>query len=240
MLEAMGSAAQQLFQPGPLIAFLIITPIALFNGVMIAGGIPVFALAVAAAFIIQWLAFIPAYLRQTERFYDLTGGVTAGMTDSKVPDAQSGYEKGYNHALVGNSGANLVYESAGMHASLLGACFESFVIDNDSIGSVLRTVRGIEVTEDSLSVEAIRDVCTNGPGHFLGHSQTLSLMQSEYVYPEVGDRTSPKEWDELGKPDLIAKAVARKEEILATQSLARLDPATDRKIRDRFNIHLPD
>ncbi len=41
-----------------------------------AGGIPVFALAVAAAFIIQWLAFIPAYLRQTERFYDLTGSLT--------------------------------------------------------------------------------------------------------------------------------------------------------------------
>jgi len=41
-----------------------------------AGGIPVFTLAVAAAFIIQWLAFIPAYLRQTERFYDLTGSLT--------------------------------------------------------------------------------------------------------------------------------------------------------------------
>ena len=41
-----------------------------------AGGIPVFILAVAAAFIIQWLAFIPAYLRQTERFYDLTGSLT--------------------------------------------------------------------------------------------------------------------------------------------------------------------
>ncbi|HET8880267.1 MAG TPA: DUF1295 domain-containing protein [Arthrobacter sp.] len=42
----------------------------------VAGGIPVFALAVAAAFVIQWLAFIPAYLRQTERFYDLTGSLT--------------------------------------------------------------------------------------------------------------------------------------------------------------------
>lgn len=42
----------------------------------VAGGLPVFALAVAAAFVIQWLAFIPAYLRQTERFYDLTGSLT--------------------------------------------------------------------------------------------------------------------------------------------------------------------
>jgi len=41
-----------------------------------AGGIPVFALCVAIAFAIQWLAFIPAYRLQTERFYDLTGSLT--------------------------------------------------------------------------------------------------------------------------------------------------------------------
>jgi len=41
-----------------------------------AGGIPVFALCVALAFVIQWLAFIPAFVLQTERFYDLTGSLT--------------------------------------------------------------------------------------------------------------------------------------------------------------------
>ncbi len=40
------------------------------------GGIPVFALAVGLIFLIQWLAFIPAYLKQTEKFYDLTGSLT--------------------------------------------------------------------------------------------------------------------------------------------------------------------
>jgi steroid 5-alpha reductase family enzyme len=39
-------------------------------------GFPIFALAVGIAFIIQWLAFIPAYLAQTEKFYDLTGSIT--------------------------------------------------------------------------------------------------------------------------------------------------------------------
>jgi len=39
------------------------------------------------------------------------------MSDAKLPDMQAGYEKGYNHALVGNAGANLIYESAGMLAS---------------------------------------------------------------------------------------------------------------------------
>lgn len=39
-------------------------------------GIPLFALSVGLAFLIQWLVFIPAYLQQTERFYDLTGSIT--------------------------------------------------------------------------------------------------------------------------------------------------------------------
>jgi steroid 5-alpha reductase family enzyme len=38
--------------------------------------IPIFAICVALAFIIQWVAFIPAFLRQTESFYDLTGSIT--------------------------------------------------------------------------------------------------------------------------------------------------------------------
>ena len=184
-------------------------------------------------------ALLMSACAQMARHYNLTGGVTAGMTDSKVPDAQSGYEKGYNHALVGNSGANLVYESAGMHASLLGACFESFVIDNDSIGGVLRTVRGIEVTEDSLSVEAIRDVCTNGPGHFLDHSQTLDLMQSEYIYPEVGDRTSPKECKELGSTNIIDKARKRVQETMRGYFPDHISEEKDQYIRENFKITMP-
>jgi steroid 5-alpha reductase family enzyme len=39
-------------------------------------GIPLFALCVALAFLIQWAAFIPAFIRQTETFYDLTGSIT--------------------------------------------------------------------------------------------------------------------------------------------------------------------
>ncbi len=39
-------------------------------------GIPLFAVAVGLAFAIQWLAFIPAYMLQTEKFYDITGSIT--------------------------------------------------------------------------------------------------------------------------------------------------------------------
>src|SRR6476659_3988755 len=96
---------------------------------------------------------------QMAHYYDLTGGTASGMTDSKVPDGQSGAEKALNHALVGNAGANLIYEAAGMHASLLGFSLESLVIDNDIVGAAQRTIRGIQVDEERLAFDTIRDVC---------------------------------------------------------------------------------
>jgi trimethylamine--corrinoid protein Co-methyltransferase len=185
-------------------------------------------------------ALLMSACAQMANHYDLTGGVCAGMADSKVPDAQAGYEKGYNYALVGNSGANMVYESAGMHASLLGFCLESIVIDNDAIGAALRTVRGIETDEDSLSVETIRQVCIEGPGHYLGHAQTIGRMQKDYVYPTIGDRTSPKEWAELGRTNVVDKAIKKVQDILATHHPQHIPSDLDARIRERFPIRLPE
>ncbi len=183
-------------------------------------------------------ALLSAASAQMAQFYDLIGGTASGMTDAKMPDAQSGYEKAYNHALVGNAGANLIYESAGMQASLLGFSLESLIIDNDIIGATQRTIRGIEVTDESLSVETIRHVCLEGPGHYLGADQTLQLMQSEYVYPLIGDRSNPKEWVEQGRPSIVDRAHKRVLQILATHHPRHIPDAVDRAIRERFPVRL--
>ena len=184
-------------------------------------------------------ALLSAGCAQMHRYYDLPGGAAAGIADAKLPDMQAGWEQATSNVMAGLSGLNMVYEAAGMHASLLGFCLESLILGDDLIGQALRCVRGIEVTEDTVSVDVIRATCLEGPGHYLGSDQTLALMQTEYVYPTLGDRTSPKEWEELGKPDLLQKATARKSEILSRPSAARFDPAIDSVIRDRFKIHLP-
>jgi trimethylamine--corrinoid protein Co-methyltransferase len=161
------------------------------------------------------------------------------MTDSKIPDGQSGAEKALNHALVGNSGVNMIYESAGMHASLLGYSLESLLIDNDIIGAAQRTIKGIEVTEERLSFETIKDVCLNGPGHFLGSGQTLQLMQTEYLYPTVGDRRSPNEWTEQGSTNITERARRKVAEILGNHFPAHVPDAIDAEIRRRFPVRLP-
>lgn len=184
-------------------------------------------------------ALLSAACAQMHHFYGLPGGSAAGMADAKLPDPQSGYEKGITNVMAGLAGLNMVYESVGMHGSLLGFCLESLIIDNDMIGQCLRCVRGIEVTDESISVETMRQVCLEGPGHYLGHAQTLELMQTEYVYPELGDRTSPKEWEELGKPDLVQKAIEEKRRILGNLYPGHIAEDLDRQIRTAYEIKLP-
>lgn len=184
-------------------------------------------------------ALLTAGCAQMHHFYDLPGGAAAGASDSKLPDMQAGWEQMCSNVMAGLSGVNMVYEAAGMHASLLGFCFESLILGDDLIGQAQRCVRGIEVTDETLALDQMAEVCMGGPGHYLGTEATLSRMQADYVYPTYGDRTSPKEWAELDKPDLIAKATARKEEILSAPSPARFDPMLDAALREKFNIHLP-
>jgi trimethylamine--corrinoid protein Co-methyltransferase len=183
-------------------------------------------------------ALLTAGCAQMHSFYGLPGGAAAGMTDAKLPDMQAGWEQMCSNVLAGVAGLNMVYESVGMHASLLGFCHESLILGDDMLGHAQRVLRGIEVDDTTLALDQMREVCLGGPGHYLGTSETLARMESDYVYPALGDRTSPKEWVEVGKPNLVQKAIERKEEILSEPSAARLDPALDMALRERFNIHL--
>ena len=181
-------------------------------------------------------ALLTAGCAQMHRFYNLPGGAASGISDSKLPDMQAGWEQGITNALAGLAGLNMCYEAVGMHASLLGFCLESLILGDDLLGQAMRLVRGIDVTEDSTSIEAMKQVCVGGPGHYLGSDQTLQLMQTEYIYPTVANRMSPKEWNEAGKPLLLDAAIARKNEILSKAGCL-VDPELDRAIRAKYNIY---
>jgi trimethylamine--corrinoid protein Co-methyltransferase len=181
-------------------------------------------------------ALLTAGCAQMHQFYRLPGGAAAGIADAKLPDMQAGWEQAISNVMAGLSGLNMVYEAVGMHASLLGFCLESLVLGDDLLGQVQRCIRGIDVTEDSVSLETMRSVCLEGPGHYLGHPQTLGLMQTEYIYPAVADRTSPKEWVEIGRPDLVAKAIEKKNRILSEAAPSVIAPEIDLLIREKFQI----
>jgi trimethylamine--corrinoid protein Co-methyltransferase len=174
------------------------------------------------------IALLNAASAQIGRWYGFPNCVSGGMTDAKDIDAQYGYEKGITDLAAGLA-------STGMIGSIIGCALESYVIDDEMLGALRQTIKGIEVNDESLSVEVIRDVCLNGPGHFLGHGQTLKLMKSEFVYPSLANRDTPDVWNEAGRPSLRERGKARVREILA-EARSTIRPAIAELIAARLPI----
>ena len=181
---------------------------------------------------------LSAACAQIGQYLSLPMGTGCGMSDSKIPDFQAGSEHGYNAAVAALSGANVIYEAAGMYASLLGTCPESLLLDNDILGACLRMVKGVTVNTETLAFDALKEVCLNGPGHYLGTEQTLSVMQTEYIYPEFSNRLSPNDWKDAGRPDLLTAVITRKKEILSSHVPRHISDEVDAKIRAQFPIFL--
>ena len=76
------------------------------------------------------------------QFYGIPGGAAAGIADAKLPDMQAGWEQMNSNLMAGLTGLNMIYESVGMHASLLGFCHESLILGDDIIGQALRCREG--------------------------------------------------------------------------------------------------
>src|SRR5690606_7986364 len=147
------------------------------------------------------ISLLNAASAQLSNWLGLPSGVASSMTDAKAPDAQMGVEKAISSLAAGLAGANMVYESSGMMASLLGASFEAFVIDDEMLSYVYRILRGVEVDDDTLGFEAVKEAVT-GAGHFLGAAHTMAAMQRDHFYPKLADRNDPRTWAEQGATDI--------------------------------------
>ena len=126
-----------------------------------------------------------------------------------------------------------------MLESLLTVAYENYVIDDDIGGQVMRLVRGLEVTDEALSLEVIHEICTEGPGHYLGHAQTIQLMNSEYHYPHTADRNTRAAWEAAGGLDMRERARRRAKDILSTHFPETVPAELDQQLRAQFNILLP-
>lgn len=175
---------------------------------------------------------------QMANYYGLPNSVIAGATDSKIADAQSGYEKSLTVTLAAQAGSNLITQACGMQASLMGCALESYVIDNDMLGTILKSLSGVSVNEETLALSSIEEV-VHGDGHFLGRDETLARMQSDFVYPEIGDRRSIDEWVVDGARDIRSVAIDRTRQILKHHHPSHLSEDLDDVLRDRFDIRLP-
>ena len=183
-------------------------------------------------------ALLTAAAIQMARFYQLPSSTIAGATDSKSPDAQSGYEKCLNVTQTVHAGANIITQACGAQAGLMGLSLAALVIDNDMLGSILRASGPVAVSPETIALESIDRVAC-GIGHFLGEPETYARMHSDFLYPKIIDRLGIEAWEEAGNPDMRDHAHHRARTILEEHHPTYIDAESEMILRNALPILLP-
>jgi len=133
--------------------------------------------------------------------------------DSKLPDAQTGHEKTLTAILPALAGANLIY---GMGMLEMGQVlsFSQMVMDNEFAAMIKRSIRGIEVNDELMAVDLIKQVGIGG--NFLGEKHTMEHIVGEQIQADLIDRRMRGGWKKKGAKDLHQSSVERAKKILET------------------------
>ena len=168
---------------------------------------------------------------QMARFYHLPFQGGTGI-EATVPDAQAGYERALQVLTNALAGTNFIHLSVGMMEQMLLASYEQCVIDDEIIGAAFRIARGVEVNEETLAIDVIREI---GPGgNFLGHDHTARNFRRELWFPKVTNRETYPGWMAAGGKDMRQRANDRARHLLATHRPRPLTPEQEREL-DRIS-----
>jgi trimethylamine--corrinoid protein Co-methyltransferase len=159
------------------------------------------------------------------RFYNLPS-CSWVSTESMCVDAQAALEKGIGFARHFGAGVSLIW-SVGQLESELTFSPAQAVIDDEIIASVRRVERGVDVTDDTLATDLIREVGIGGS--FLDSDHTLAHFREELWEPSLLFRNRRERWD--GRP-LNEVAEARADELIAAEREPCLTEAQDKALRN--------
>lgn len=163
---------------------------------------------------------------QLAHFYGLPCSA-GGQSDSKIHDAQASFEKATSLMASVLAGADFVDLFFGSFEGYNTTSLEQVVIDHDIAGFAFRYARGIEVSEETLSLDLIREI---GPGgNFLKGKRPLEHAmrgsQRDHYTPFVIDRRARFSWENAGGKTILEAAHAKAMQILGEHRPAPLDPS---------------
>ena len=166
------------------------------------------------------------------QYLNLPNYTLGGMSDSKVLDVQNGYEKAISNLLIGLAGPNFIHAAAGLTEFGTMISYKQYVIDNEMLGMIMRVIRGIEVTEETIALNVYREVCPGG--NFLAESHTVEWMRKEHFIPKLSDRQLREKWEESGKPTAEKNAIAHAKQILKEHKPMGLSIDLNNQIKSKF------
>ncbi|MBW6463984.1 MAG: trimethylamine methyltransferase family protein [Firmicutes bacterium] len=178
-------------------------------------------------------ALINAGCAQMAQHYKIPMYGTGGMSDSKVVDAQAGYESANTAMVVALSGCNYIHDAFGLLEFCTTLSYEKMVVDNDSVGMALRAVKGVEVSKETIATDIIEEV---GPGgHFLDHPHTVEHVRKEFYFPKLSDRQQRSVWEEAGSKDTFTRAHEEARRILEKHEPLGFSEDMEKHLREKYS-----
>ena len=117
-----------------------------------------------------------------------------------------------------------------MYASLLGVCPESLLMDNDILGACMRMTKGLEVNDETLAFDAVKEVGSNG--HFFGIQHTQDRYETAFYNPFLSDWNNYENFEERGSVWTHDRANKMYKQILEEFEAPALNPAIDEELRE--------
>jgi trimethylamine---corrinoid protein Co-methyltransferase len=167
-------------------------------------------------------------IQLANELYRIPSRSMAGLTDAKQVDCQSGYETMQNLFMLMMAGVHVVNECLGVLDSIMTTSYEKFVLDEEMIDRVRRVQKGIDASEDALSVGIIQEIAQTGS--YLMHPSTLKACRSNWK-PTLAFWGSYRDWEKRGYEDLLTRAHRRYRAVLAASPASVLDPSLDRELQ---------
>jgi trimethylamine---corrinoid protein Co-methyltransferase len=168
---------------------------------------------------------------QLARYYNVPSGGYVGLTNSKINDAQSGYETGMSTVAAVLGGADML-NMTGLMDGLMSFDYAKVAID-DEIALMLKQIkRGLEYSEENLATDVVQTV---GPGGmFLDHATTLKNMKTTGLLPNISDRFPRRGWSDKGAADSNTRGMNRVRKLLSGDFPSLISPELDAQIRAEF------
>lgn len=174
-------------------------------------------------------ALMAVAMTEMGKFYGLPVYINVGLTDSKIPDAQAGLEVGITLACGAMAGAD-IFGHLGISGVDQASSLDMLLMQHEAIGYVERMMRGIEISDEKIGLDAIERGLSDGS--YLADEHTVRHFREELWFPDLLDRQYFDAWVQEGRKSMKERCLERRREILAKHVPQPLDDDTERVVAD--------
>jgi len=156
-------------------------------------------------------------------------------TESMVADAQAAAETMITGLAHAANGVNIIWGAGNLESTLCMSA-EKLVIDDEIIGSIRRFTRGIDVSDETLALDLIREL-----GHrpdYLWNEHTVAHFQEEIRHSRLAVRCKREAWENAGSRAWDERAAERVQEILAQPAKVQVTPEQERELTRILDRHM--